>query len=123
MTRTTILLYVTNPEASAGFYARLLSQEPVEASPTFVQFVLPSGLALSLWARHTIIPAPTAAGGGCEIGFRVDSPAHVAATHAEWQAKGAEIVLTPTDLDFGCSFMAVDPDGNRLRVYALTEDQ
>lgn len=123
MARTIILLYVTNPEASAGFYARLLDQEPVEASPTFVQFVLPSGLALSLWARHAIVPAPAAAGGGCEIGFRVDSPARVDATHAEWQAKGAEIVLTPTDLDFGRSFMAVDPDGHRLRVYALTEDQ
>ncbi len=68
-----ILLYVTDPEASARLYARLLGREPVEASPTFVLFALPSGLALSLWARNGVVPAPTQAGGGSEIGFRVDT--------------------------------------------------
>lgn len=118
-----ILLYVTDPEASARLYARLLGREPVEASPTFVLFALPSGLALSLWARTDIVPPPTQTGGGSEIGFRVDTVASVDAIHADWRAKGAEILLQPTDLDFGRSFVAVDPDGHRLRVYARTEDQ
>ncbi|MCJ2094978.1 VOC family protein [Methylobacterium sp. J-072] len=120
---TNILLYVTNPEASARLYARLLGREPVEASPTFVLFALPSGLALSLWVRNDVVPAPTQAGGGSEIGFRVDTAARVDAIHAAWQAEGAEILLQPTDLEFGRSFVAVDPDGHRLRVYARTEDQ
>ncbi|MCJ2140183.1 VOC family protein [Methylobacterium sp. E-066] len=120
---TNILLYVTNPEASARLYARLLGREPVEASPTFVLFALPSGLALSLWVRNDVVPAPTQAGGGGEIGFRVDTAARVDAIHAAWQAEGAEILLQPTDLDFGRSFVAVDPDGHRLRVYARAEDQ
>ncbi|TXN03954.1 MULTISPECIES: VOC family protein [unclassified Methylobacterium] len=118
-----ILLYVTDPEASARLYATLLDREPVEASPTFVLFALPSGLALSLWARSGVVPAPTQAGGGGEIGFRVHGAARVDALHDAWRAKGAEIVLAPTDLDFGRSFVAVDPDGHRLRVYARTEDQ
>ncbi|KST60682.1 drug:proton antiporter [Methylobacterium sp. GXS13] len=118
-----ILLYVTDPEASARLYARLLGREPVEASPTFVLFALPSGLALSLWARSGVVPASTTPGGGSEIGFRVDTAARVDALHADWLATGAEIVLAPTDLDFGRSFVAVDPDGHRLRVYAPAEDQ
>ena len=123
MTRTNILLYVAQPEASARFYARLLGQEPVEASPTFVLFHLPEGPALSLWARHAIEPVPAAAGGGCEIGFRVDRAALVDATHDDWKVKGATIILEPIDLDFGRSFMAADPDGHRLRVYARAEDR
>lgn len=123
MTRTNILLYVAQPEASARFYARLLGREPVEASSTFVLFLLPEGPALGLWARHEIVPAPVAAGGGCEIGLRVDRAALVDATHADWAAKGATIILEPTDLGFGRSFMAVDPDGHRLRVYARAEDR
>lgn len=116
-----ILLYVTDVATSASFYAKLLGKEPVGASPTFAMFILPSGLGLGLWGRTGVEPAPTAAGGGCEIGFKVDTAAAVDATHADWQAKGATIALAPTDLDFGRSFVGVDPDGHRLRVYAPTE--
>lgn len=116
-----ILLYVTDATTSASFYTKLLGQEPVDASPTFAMFILPSGLGLGLWGRTGVEPAPVAAGGGCEIGFKVDTAAAVDATHADWQDKGATIALAPTDLDFGRSFVAVDPDGHRLRVYTLTE--
>ncbi|WP_062207125.1 VOC family protein [Aureimonas sp. AU12] len=115
----TILLYVTNTATSARFYARLLGLEPVEASPTFVLFVLPSGLPMGLWETTGVQPAPASAGGGCEIGFKVESPEAVDATHADWQGKDAAIAMAPTDLDFGRSFVALDPDGHRLRVYAM----
>ena len=55
------ILYVDNPPASADFYAGLLGQQPVETSPTFALFALPSGLMLGLWSRHTVEPAATAA--------------------------------------------------------------
>ena len=32
------------------------------------------------------------------------------------------IAFPPTDLDFGRSFVALDPDGHRLRVYAVAEE-
>ena len=38
--------------------------------------------------------------------------------HIEWWDRGARIVLPPADEDGGRSFLARDPDGNRLRVYA-----
>ena len=38
--------------------------------------------------------------------------------HADWDAKGLRIAQAPTDLDFGHTFVALDPDGHRLRVFA-----
>jgi predicted enzyme related to lactoylglutathione lyase len=117
-----ILLYVTDAPTSARFYANLLGKEPVEASETFAMFVLPSGLGLGLWGKAGVEPAPVAAGGGCDIGFKVATSDMVDATHTDWHAKGANIVMAPTDLDFGRSFVAADPDGHRLRVYTLAEE-
>ncbi len=119
----TLFLYVADAPRSAAFYADLLAAKSIEASPTFALAILPSGLALGLWRKDDVQPAPTAAGGGSEIGFKVDGAAAVDETHAEWSARGAVIAFPPTDLDFGRSFVALDPDGHRLRVYAMAEEQ
>ena len=119
----TLLLYVTDAAASARFYTTLLGRQPVEASPSFALFILPSGLALGLWGKEGVQPAPVTAGGGSEFGFKVEDGAAVDAAYTDWQARGATIALPPTDLDFGRSFVALDPDGHRLRVYAVTEEQ
>ncbi|MET3353661.1 UNVERIFIED_ORG: catechol 2,3-dioxygenase-like lactoylglutathione lyase family enzyme [Xanthobacter viscosus] len=122
MTETNnLLLYVADPEASGRFYAGLLGLEAVEVSPTFVLLMLRSGLALGLWKASGVEPVPTASGGGSEMGFKVARAADVDATYAAWLTRGARIALPPTDLDFGRSFVALDPDGHRLRVYALAD--
>lgn len=122
-----LLLYVNDPAASARFYAALLEQEPVEAHPGFALFVLPSGLALGLWRRSEVTPPAQAtdegAEPGAELGFKLADAAAVDATCAAWRARGAEIVLPPVDLDFGRSFVARDPDGHRLRVFAAGEEE
>lgn len=112
-----ILLHVENPAESARFYAGLLGQEPAELSPTFAMFPLPSGIRLGLWSRHTVEPAATATGGAAEIAMMVASAAEVDETWADWRAKGIAILQEPTDLDFGRTFTARDPDGHRLRVF------
>jgi predicted enzyme related to lactoylglutathione lyase len=114
-----LLLYVTDVASSARFYSDLLGQDPAEISPTFALFILPSGLALGLWTKTGVEPAPAAVAGCCDLGFKVESPAMVDARHETWAKQGATILLPPTDLDFGRSFVAADPDGHRLRVYAL----
>ena len=43
------------------------------------------------------------------------------ARHIEWQAKGLRIVQGPTEMDFGYTFVALDPDGQRLRVFAPSQ--
>lgn len=112
-----VILYVDNPAASATFYADLLGQVPAEQSPTFAMFPLPSGIGLGLWSRHTVAPAAAVSGGGAEIAFMAMD---VDAIHADWSAKGISIAQPPTELDFGRTFVALDPDGHRLRVFAPT---
>ncbi|CAN7390452.1 VOC family protein [Bosea sp. LjRoot237] len=112
-----IILYVDSPEASARFYADLIGSAPLEASPTFAMFALPSGARLGLWSRHTVEPGAQAAGGGGEIAVVVGSVEAVDATHVDWQQRGLAILQPPTDLDFGRTFVATDPDGHRLRVF------
>ncbi|MDR6870208.1 catechol 2,3-dioxygenase-like lactoylglutathione lyase family enzyme [Bosea sp. BE125] len=113
-----IILYVDSPLASARFYADLLGREPLDSSATFAMFALPSGIMMGLWSRHTVEPAAGAAGGGAEIAMTVTDAAAVDATHADWAARGLAILQAPTDLDFGRTFVALDLDGHRLRVFA-----
>jgi len=111
-----VILYVDSPATSAAFYGDLLGKAPVEASPTFAMFALDSGVMLGLWSRRTVEPTATAAGGG-ELAFTVADRAAVDAVHAEWQKRGLAILQSPTELDFGRTFVARDPDGHRLRVF------
>ena len=113
-----VLLYVDSPPASAAFYESLLGRKPVEASPTFAMFAMDSGLMLGLWSRHTVEPEAKAPAGGSEIAFTVDSPAAVDAVHAAWRGRGLPIAQAPAAMDFGRTFVALDPDGHRLRVFA-----
>ena len=115
-----VLLYVESPAASSAFYEKLMGRPPVEASPTFAMFAMDSGVMLGLWSRHTVEPAATVAGGGGEIAVTVADAAAVDATHADWRARGLRILQAPTDLDFGRTFVALDPDGHRLRVFFPT---
>ena len=73
---------------------------------------------LGLWARHAVKPVAYSADGGGEIAFTVPDAAAVRATHADWQRRGLAIARAPTDMDFGHTFVALDPDGHRLRVFA-----
>ena len=115
-----LILYVESPSASAAFYAGLLGKPPVEASPTFAMFALASGAMLGLWSRHTVEPSTSLAelGGGGELAFSVADAAEVDAVHADWRARGLPVIQAPIWLDFGRSFVALDPDGHRLRVFA-----
>ena len=113
-----VILYVNDPLASATFYADLLGHPAVETSPTFAMFALDSGVMLGLWSRHTVEPPAMAAGGGAELAFALDGIDTVRATHADWSRRGLTIVQSPTAMDFGFTFVALDPDGHRLRAFA-----
>lgn len=119
--QTALLLYVENPIASAEFYQGILGKPPVELSPGFAMFVLPSGLGLGLWKTADVTPAATTSAGASDLAFKVDR-AEVDRLHAQWLVLGVDVTLPPTDLDFGRSFVATDPDGHRLRVYAMNAE-
>lgn len=114
-----VILLVADPGASARFYRDLFGAEPIEESPTFAMFALPSGIAVGLWSRHTVEPPMTGGPGAMELCFREPD---VDGIHEAWAARGVAIAQAPTDLDFGRTFVALDPDGHRLRVFRPAEE-
>jgi catechol 2,3-dioxygenase-like lactoylglutathione lyase family enzyme len=113
-----VILYVKDPSASAAFYADVLGRTPVETSPTFVMFALSSGVMLGLWQRDNVAPVADAAASGAELAVTVPDADAVRATYADWSRRRLPIAQPPTAMDFGLTFVALDPDGHRLRVFA-----
>jgi len=113
-----LLLYVEIPPTSARFYADLLSSPVLEQSPTFAMLPLRDGVMLGLWSRATVEPKAASKAGAGEVAFTVPDAAAVEATHADWSKRGLTIAQAPTRMDFGHTFVALDPDGHRLRVFA-----
>ncbi len=113
-----VLLYVENPPASAAFYSDLLGHPTIESAPTFAMLPLRDGVMLGLWSRATVEPAVASAAGASEVAFTVADADAVDAAHADWSRRGLRIAQPPTRLDFGRTFVALDPDGHRLRVFA-----
>ncbi|KAA9368322.1 MULTISPECIES: VOC family protein [Ochrobactrum] len=114
-----VLFYVADIWTSARFYTRLFGRAADQISPSFALFLLPSGMRLGLWSQARVEPVPVTRAGGGELGFQVACADEVDRLHVEWRSKGVTIALAPMVLDFGRSFVALDPDGHRLRVYAL----
>jgi predicted enzyme related to lactoylglutathione lyase len=112
-----VLLYVDSPAKSVPFYEAILGKPPVESSPNFAMFPIGGGAMLGLWARKDVQPAPSAPGGG-ELGITLESDDAVRALHAAWVERGVAIAQAPTRMDFGFTFVGLDPDGHRLRVFA-----
>jgi predicted enzyme related to lactoylglutathione lyase len=112
-----VLLYVDSPQGSAVFYSDLLGKKPLEASRNFAMFAMNSGVMLGLWARDAVEPKATHPGGQ-EIAFTVANEDEVNAMHDDWCKRGMTIAQEPTKMDFGHTFVALDPDGHRLRVFA-----
>ena len=115
---TYVLLYVADPLISARFYATLLDRQPVEQSPTFAMLPMAPGMMLGLWARHTVEPRAIAATGCGELAIPVAGIPAVEELHRQWIAQGITIAQPPTAMDFGFTFVGLDPDGNRIRVFA-----
>lgn len=114
-----VLLFVENPLQSGAFYNKIFSQKPLEESPTFVLFALPNGVMLGLWSRKTAEPSVIAAGGGSEVAFIHED---VDQLHRKWVDMGIPMAQEPTDMDFGRTFVALDPDRHRVRVFHPKEE-
>jgi catechol 2,3-dioxygenase-like lactoylglutathione lyase family enzyme len=115
-----VLLSVRSPQASAKLYTQLLGVSPVQDSEGFVLYVLPTGLKIGLWQSTDMKPAPRPSG-GAELSFTEPSREAVLATYEAWRALDLNVVMEPTDLPFGFSFVVEDPDGHRLRPFVLAD--
>lgn len=113
-----LLLHVEDDAASATFYNDLLGIPIVDQRPGFAMLSLRDGVMLGLWARATVEPASSGQTGANEIAFAVADANAVETTHADWKRRGVPIIQAPTQMNFGTTFVAVDPDGHRLRIFA-----
>jgi catechol 2,3-dioxygenase-like lactoylglutathione lyase family enzyme len=115
---TTIVFYVDNLTKSRQFYQDLLGIKPEESSPTFHSFTLSNGMGLGLKACHAVEP-PADKNGGGELAFTLEDNKKIDALFAEWREKDINMALAPTVVPYGYTFVALDPDGNRLSVVSL----
>jgi catechol 2,3-dioxygenase-like lactoylglutathione lyase family enzyme len=114
-----IVLYVSNLTITSQFYQDLLGIKPIDASPTFHSFTLSNGMSLALKAKHSVIPPTEVKSGNGELAFTLNSNQKVDELFAAWQAQKIDILLSPTQVPFGYTFVALDPDGHRLRVASV----
>jgi predicted enzyme related to lactoylglutathione lyase len=77
---------------------------------------------LGLWGREDVEPKATLPG-GVELGFPVADDTSVTTTRDQWAALGLKIIQEPTQMDFGFTATAADPDGHRLRVFSPAQEQ
>ena len=113
-----IVLYVDNLPIASQFYQDLLGIKPEEDSPTFHSFKLSNGMGLGLKAKHSVEP-PTNENGSGELAFTLMNNREVDELFVEWQGKEIRMAQSPTVVPYGYTFLALDPDGNRLRVVSL----
>ncbi|MHC5307736.1 VOC family protein [Bartonella sp. LJL80] len=115
---STIILYVEDVEKSTEFYQNFLARAPVERFEGFSVFALTDDFSLGLQDRYSIDPQPTMHNGGTEISMSYATNTEVDDLYRQCCHDNTTIALPPTKLEFGYTFVALDPDGHRLRVCA-----
>lgn len=113
-----LLLHVEDHVASAALYHELLGIPIVDQKPDIAILPLRDGVMLGLWSRETVEPKSSGQTGASEIAFAVPDASTVETMHADWAQRGLTIAQTPTRMSFGTTFVALDRDGHRLRVFA-----
>src|SRR5271157_3974328 len=105
-----VLVYVDDVARSEAFYASILGRAAVESSPTFAMLPAGPGLMLGLWRRDGVEPPASRGGADGEIAFTARNEAEVDTICADWRSHGVAIAQAPTSMDFGYTFVALDPD-------------
>ena len=111
-----VILYVEDITVSKHFYTDLLERSPEDLSATFSSFTLDSGMKLELKQRKESRTPATVTGGGAELCMSLPDADALNRLYETWKGKGIAFAQTPTRLVFGFTFVALDPDGHRLRV-------
>jgi catechol-2,3-dioxygenase len=112
-----IVLFVEDTAASASFYKELLKRPVLEQTPNFALLPLNDQAKLGLWSRHMTTPPVAGTPGSSELAFAVATAQDLQSLYEEWQARGVQMSQSPTRMDFGETFTALDPDGHRIRIF------
>ncbi|MCA0998756.1 VOC family protein [Alloyangia pacifica] len=110
-----VILYVSEPLESAKFYEQIIGKPPV-GFPTYQAFEFDNGLTLGLWSTSAKNFVSGGEGHRSELAFQVESANIVKDLYAQWREHGVEIEQELEEAVFGLTFVALDPDGHRIRV-------
>jgi predicted enzyme related to lactoylglutathione lyase len=111
------IVYVNDALAAARFYGDLLGMSPSFETPGYITFDLGPGADLALWSGQfeDLSPDVPRTSEVC-LAVKDGGPDEANAIFKQWQSKGITILQEPHDVGFGLTFLAADPDGNRIRV-------
>ena len=112
-----LALYVKNLSKSTEFYKKLFEMEPAAQRPGFVLFALPNGLQFGLWLTGTVEPEAEITGGGAEYGIALPDDAGLRQSFETSRAHGLTVIQSPTEMNFGLTYVVEDPDRHRIRYY------
>lgn len=116
LTPNLLLFYVKNPLESALFYEKIFSTKPIASFPTYVAFSFENGFTFSLWSTQAKDFVSEGAGHRAELSFMVENEQRVRELRNQWGEFGVTIEQDLQEAVFGLTFVALDPDGHRIRV-------
>lgn len=111
-----LLFYVKNPLDSSLFYEKIFSRKPVATFPTYVAFAFENGLTFSLWSTHAKDFVSAGTGHRSELSLMVEDEQQVREIYQQWREFDVCIEQELKEAVFGLTFVALDPDGHRIRV-------
>jgi hypothetical protein len=111
-----VLIYVNDPLASAHFYEQLFEKKPVAAFPTYVAFTFENGFSVGLWSTKAKNFLSGGEGHRSELAFMVTDEGEVRKLRERWGSLGVKVEQDLHEAVFGLTFVALDPDGHRIRV-------
>lgn len=111
-----VLFYVKDPIESAAFYEKIFEQQPVAAFPTYVAFRFSNDFTFSLWSTQAKDFVSLGSGNRSELAFMVSDENKVRSLRDRWGKLGVVIEQDLHEAVFGLTFVALDPDGHRIRV-------
>lgn len=117
-------LYVSSLPDAKRFWQQILGCDPVEDTPQWAAFPVVGGGYVGLWSRTEVSPPVSAnpppasvAGQSGEIAFALSGQAQLDALFKAVSEQGVPVAQPPVQLDFGKTFVVLDPDGTRVRFY------
>ncbi|MBU2896674.1 VOC family protein [Vibrio hepatarius] len=118
LTIDSVVLYVKDIEVSQRFYTQVLGCESTILSPTFVAINFANNITVTLKQNTDLTPVSSITGGGSELSVVVSDSIKLQQLYQSWKGQLVEFAQHPIQLSFGVNFVAIDPDGHRIRVFS-----
>lgn len=118
LTIDSIVLYVENVQLSMAFYTRAFECESKLLSPTFAVVEFAKNVKITLKQADALTPTSPIRGGGTELSIPATNRVDLDKLFEKWKQQGVIFAQEREQSVYGINFVALDPDGHRLRVFA-----